>query len=343
MTPEVVFTTFQRRLRQREHAASIFPASELVSHEHRIEQYRKLTLMIGNTPLRYRRGPSGSHILIKDESENPDENHYGRVYLNTLESLELKHKLIKPGDILYEVSSGSAATSFAWLCSRLGYEAHVYLPGVLPPARKQEIINFGATLEETEGYVPEASDREKYQFLKDARRNGFKRLPMIDNEDFFLVLAKRDDGRSMVMVNHSANPITPRSLEPIADEVARVLPDGLNVDFTITIIGNGSNSTALRRGMDRYFNTKLIGVEAENNAVLFQQKYPEEFERRQLTFKQQRMYGGIGQGVNLPFVNVGMFDEIRLVNEAKALSFKGGVTTGEDQLLKALGIHLLWL
>lgn len=324
MTQEKLFTTFQRRLRQREYAAGICPASELVTPEDRLEQYRRLKLMIGNTPIRYRLGANGSSILIKDESENPDESHYGRVFLATLETLELKYRYIKPGDILYEVSSGSAANSFAWLCSRLGYEAHVYMPKVLPPARKQEIINFGASLEEVEGYVPEASDEEKYQFLRDTRRNGFKRQPIIDNEDFFLVLATRDDGKSMVLVNHSANPITPRSLEPIADEVARVLPDGVNIDFIVTIIGNGSNSKALRIGMDRYFETKLIGVEAEGNAVLFKQKYPEEFDRRGLTFQPQRIFGGIAPGVNLPFADADMFDEIRLVNAAKALRFKGG-------------------
>lgn len=107
-----VRTTFQRRLAIREVSAGILPAAQLTTEGARQLQYENLEDLIGRTPLLGLTATHGSKILAKLESQNPTESHYDRVYVQTLRELE-RRKVIKPGDDLYEVTSGSAGISFA--------------------------------------------------------------------------------------------------------------------------------------------------------------------------------------------------------------------------------------
>lgn len=353
-------TSFQQRLALREAQAGILPA-ELLTPQNRAEQYRKLEGMIGNTPLLYLDVPeTHSAILIKDESQNPTESHYDRVYIATFKKLE-EDGVIKPGDELWEVTSGSAGISFAWLASRLGYKARIFVPNRLDSARKQEMVNFGAQVDgvsrfEKEvdvAYVPEASEEQTKQFVM-LRRQGYQRKPAIETEDYSVRVADAEGKPRVCMVNHSWNHLSHKALEAIGDEISAVIPAGVNIDHFISILGNGSStrgvSDSLRRrftgerqlipGDPRLFRKeiKVIGVENETNPVWFVQKHPGRFEEifdREPTFTAQQMYGGsVIAGVDLiKFIDINQLDEVQLVTteewKASMDDYNNGKQPGE--------------
>ncbi|MDD2823518.1 MAG: pyridoxal-phosphate dependent enzyme [Candidatus Daviesbacteria bacterium] len=312
-------TTFQRALRTREATVGILPSSELATQEDRLSQYKKLrSLVYSVVPLISRIEANGSAILSNYQSFRPSGSHYDPVYFETFDTLENKYGLIRPGDDVYEVTSGSAGISCAWLANRLGCNAHIYVPASLPTGRKQEMINFGAILEEVGGensYVPEASRAETRAFVKDAKNTGHLESGSLQNEDFNLYYARREDGHTMCLINHSENGITPRSMEDILAQVYSAIPDGVTIDNILSIIGNGSSSTGLYRAREKYFpQARLVGIENYDSAVLFREKYPERAKKLGLVYKPQKMFGSIIPGMKLPFVDQTMFDEIRLVD-----------------------------
>ncbi|MBI4092057.1 MAG: pyridoxal-phosphate dependent enzyme [Candidatus Levybacteria bacterium] len=318
-----IYTTFQRDLGIRERTAGIRPASELATAQNRTAQYESLrNLVFSITPLISDIQPNGSAILYKYESYRPSGSHYDPVYFNTLSTLE-KDGVIKQGDDLYEVTSGSAGTSFAWMSSRLGYKAHIYVPTRLDVARKQEMINFGAELVEIgdeNAYIPEASRAETRAFIREARETDHDILDPIRNGDFNLFLARDKYGHTMALVNHSENGITPRAMEDLIDQAWVNVPEGVNVDNIVSVIGNGSSSTGIYHARNRRFpGAKIIGVESQDNAVLFRDKYPGRAEELGLVFKPQIMPGSIIPGMKLPFLDHAVFDEIRLVNVNNAI------------------------
>ncbi len=319
-----IHTTFQRRLALRELRAGILSADTLTTPQARAEQYSRLRAMIGNTPLLGFNGPNHSFILVKDESQNPTESHYDRVYIETLKRLE-ETGVIEPGDELYEVTSGSAGISFGWLCGRLGYKANVFVPASISEARKQELRNFGVRLVEvSEGYVPEASKEEWKQFSGLARTNKYK-LARYETDEFSVITAT-GNSRKMCLINHSENPITPKSLEAIGVEVVNILPAGVGIDYFATILGNGSNTSGITAGLkERFIDRKVnrgwpamqvIGVEDWDNPVQFEAKYPGEYKRRYghtPSYKPQRMFGSSAKGTRLRFMDVNILDDIRLI------------------------------
>jgi S-sulfo-L-cysteine synthase (O-acetyl-L-serine-dependent) len=330
---DFLFTTFQRRLALRESQACILPADKITTPELRQQQYDRLESMIGNTPLVGINTSRSSLILVKYESQNPTESHYDRVYIKTLRKLE-EQGVIQPGDELYEVTSGSAGISFAWLCSRLGYESNIFVPKSLPEARKQEVINFGANLIEEEGYVGEASKEEWRQFVHFAKDRKYK-LKKVERDDFSVIVAEGENKR-MCLVNHSENPITSASLEVIGDEVASVIPKGVGIDYFISVLGNGSNTIGVTNGLKKRFkHIQTIGVEDWDNPVQFEKKYPGEYERRfgrSPSYAPVKMYGaGTKTTAKLKFIDVArsIVDDIRLVPqtlwEEKMKEFNSGI------------------
>lgn len=312
-------TTFQRVLAVREDIASVRPAGELETREDREKQYKQLgKLVYSITPIISDIKPNGSVVLRKYESYRPSGSHYDPVYFQTFKELELARYFIKSGDDLYEVTSGSAGTSFAWLANRLGYNAHIFVPSSLPEGRKQEMRNFGADLVEIgdeNAYVPEASRAETRAFLAEAKRTGHKVQPPVKDDKFNLYYAVDDAGHKMVLVNHSENGITPFAMEDILQQAHVVLPDEAKIDNIISVIGNGVSSTGLHRARQRlYPDARLIGLESYDSAVLYRDKYPGKAEEMHLQYKPQRMFGSIVPGMRLPFMDHEIFDEIRLVD-----------------------------
>ena len=314
LVPETFIpTTFQRRLAIRENEARIIPQDQLSSPEKREEQYRRLELMIGNTPLL---GLNSEHglILAKVESQNPSESHYDRAYIATLKRLE-NDGIIQPGDVLLENTSGSAGTSLAWLCSRLGYRAHIIVPPELPLGRIQEMINFSATVEKSKpGYIPQTGEviREK---LDEFTQNGYE-ITRHRTGDYFVITAHKDNVR-VCLVNHSANQLTVNAFRAIGNEVSELIPRGVPVDYFVSILGNWTTTIGISQALkERFGRLQVVGVEDFANPAFFVEKHPGLFEKlygKEPAFGQHNSFGASFQGVRLRFADVNMLDEVRLV------------------------------
>lgn len=320
-TPEgFVRTTFQRRLTARETICQIRSAGELVTPADRDEQYEKLRKMIGKTPLlRVAEVQNGSRIFAKVESQNPSESHYDRAYLLLLNKLE-KDGIIKPGYELLEDTSGSAGTSFAWLCSCLGYQARIIIPPELPQARIQEMINFRANLEISEpGYMRSASKALRRK-LVEYRRQGYDIKEHVSEKEYQVFTATKE-GHRICAVNHSASDLTIKAFSEIGTEVGFVMPEDTKIDFFVSVLGSWTSTTGVAEGLrQKYPNVEVVGLEDKDNAPYFNQKYPGRYEEvygQEPSYKQHDNYGGSDRGVPLRFADVSRVDSIELVDSAE--------------------------
>jgi cysteine synthase len=339
-TPEnFVYTTFQRRLNFREAEAGILPVDQLTTPTARNEQYVRLRSMIGNTPLLAFDGPRHSLILAKVESQNPTESHYDRAYVETLEKLETDG-VIRPGDELVELTSGSAGISFAWLCNRLGYKARIIIPPELKeaPGRVQEMSNFGAELDySAPGYIPAANARLKellaqyeidgYEVKMRAGRNREER-----RVDYAVITAQKDDHRVCV-VNHSDNYLTIKAFQQIGREMSAIIPRGASASYLVSAIGNWTQTIGISTGLkERFKGIKVVGVEGMDNPVCYNEKYPgryaEEF-GAEPDFQVHDNFGNSARGIRARFTDVNALDEIRLVDRNVRDAIKREFNTGK--------------
>ncbi len=234
-------THFSQRLREREELMGL--RSEDIQSLSRSEVHKRLKAATGNTPLRVIALPNGNTLVQKDETANPTESHYDRCYLPLLEALEAEGTISK-GDVLLETTSGSAGISFAWICQKLGFAPHVFMPDFVPEPRIVESRRFAE--------VHLSSDRERYlQACAEDMVHYFR-----ENK-----AALRAEGRGMWMPNHSQDFRTPIAFEAIADEVAMQKP-GIGVDYFIGGVGNGSTLLGVGRRVKTIWpDARVIGYE----------------------------------------------------------------------------------
>ncbi len=281
----------------------------------RDELFDRVESLVGNTPLIHIEDVNGSSILAKVESQNPTENHYDRVFPRTIKKLE-DDGVIAPGDELIEVTSGSGGRSFAWASRVLGYKARIIVPPELPKARLQDMINFGAEVEVTEPGYMQVVSKVYVDRITSMRRQGYEVTK--HETPNYTVFTGIKDGKRVCYVNHSANEITVDGFDGIADEIHDQMPEGEKVDFVVSVMGNGTSTTALSRTMKgHYTDAMVVGLEDERSLYYFEQKYPGEYEQRYgkpLEFGQHDMFGSSAPGVRLKYGNVDAVDEVRLAN-----------------------------
>jgi len=280
------------------------------------ELFDRVDSLIGDTPLIHVENVGESTILAKVESQNPTENHYDRVFPRTIQKLEADG-LIVPGDELLEITSGSGGRAFAWAARVLGYEARLVVPPELPKARLQDMLNFGATLDVSEpGYMKEASKAYVDQIAK-LEGQGYE-VTKHKTADYTVFVGRKEGERSVCLVNHSANELTVQGFEGIGEEIYQQMPPFEDVDYIVSVMGNGTSTTALSRAMRQHYpGVKVIGVEDERSPRYFVEKHPGEYERRfghAPEFTQHDMFGSSAPDVPLKYGKVEVVDEVRLVN-----------------------------
>lgn len=307
-------TAFQERLAWKEAKAGIVPAEQLAPEE-RPRQYDQLREMIGNTPVLGWEGPQGSLILVKVESQNPSESHYDRLYVNTLQRLE-EDGVIEPGDELWDVTSGSAGISLAWLAERLGYKTRIFAPPELPAARAQEIMNFGAQLSISEpGYIPAAVEAMQ-RARKQLRELGYESdREITDDYDVHL---RRKGERRICLLNHPNNLLSVKSFAEVGREVNRFLPPEVTLDHFVSVLGNWTSTIGISNGLqERFPDLSVIGVEDTRNPAWFVKKHPGRYEQRcghPPVFATHDSYGASYEGVDIKFADLDRLDEIRLAD-----------------------------
>ena len=178
------------------------------------------------------------------------------------------------------------------------------------------MLNFGAVLEVTEpGYMQEVS------------KVYVDRIAQLEDEGYevtkhktpkYTVFTAEKDGKRVCFVNHSANEITVDGFDEIGDEIFSQMPEGEQVDFVVSVMGNGTSTAALSRTMkEHYPDVKVVGLEDERSPYYFDQKYPGQYERifgKPLVYSLHDMFGSSAPGVRLKYGNVDYVDEVRLSN-----------------------------
>ncbi|MFZ5365393.1 MAG: pyridoxal-phosphate dependent enzyme [Patescibacteria group bacterium] len=234
-------TEFQARLHEKEVRAGL--TDEELEGLTQEQRYERIETLVGNTPKIEVPLVNGNVLIQSDETANPTENHYDRVYLHLLHELE-KEGIIAHGDTLLETTSGSAGISFSWMCNKLGFKPVVFTPGFIPEARRTELEHLAE--------VHYSDDRERY--LQACAEMMVRYLR--ENKD-----KVKTTGHKIWMPNHSQDPRTPSAFHSLADEVAQKYP-GQPIDYFIGGVGNGSTILGIAERLKQINpNTKVIGFE----------------------------------------------------------------------------------
>lgn len=242
-------TPFQERLYDFEVNAGLTDRD--IESLNRDELYERLMSNIGHTPVRLVDLGSGNTLLQKDETANPTETHYDRVFIPLIRTLEEEGK-ISPGDILLETSSGSAGIAFAWACKKLGYKSVLFTPGYLPAPRRTEAENLADE-------VHYGTDKTRY--LEECA--GMMVNYLRDNRD-----AARKNGKRIRLLNHSQDYRTPMFFNSVGAELVNFLASNniQQIDYFVVGIGNGSTIYGIPGWLKNVFpqqfeDMKVIGYE----------------------------------------------------------------------------------
>ncbi|MEX0920742.1 MAG: pyridoxal-phosphate dependent enzyme [Candidatus Pacearchaeota archaeon] len=245
----------------------------------RRNKYRELKKRILNTPLDKYEGevPNKNNIWIKNVADSEFGSHYDLSYLKLFEHYENLGK-IKPGDKVFESTSGSAGVSMVNIGKELGYECHIAMPAGGEKARENAILNSFDKDKKIVNYNPENKDipiienNTNYLILtpKDKYVNGFMDLIkplLVKNRDIFFLNHSMGKAKDMV------NEVTLQGMENIAKESMREL-DNLDkgIDYFIPAVGNGSSILGPGRALNS--NTRVIAFEPFQAALAYDLIHP---------------------------------------------------------------------
>jgi cysteine synthase len=267
----------------------------------RLAQYERISATIGNTPLRVVSEVGNGRFVSKEEWRNPSGCHYDRAYLPTLAVLE-GDGLIRPGDELRDITSGSAGSSLAMLAAELGYPVRITVPDELPANRLQSMRQYGAEIINAGlGYIHKASDFQRAEMVEFAKEPAWKRILYSDKDLSAKVFEHRLDGRRICYINHSENLLTPKAFASIGHELVSQVAEppaavALAMGNWTTIAGI---SPVLRAAWP---DTLLIGYEGEKS---------EEFTNYGTT-----NHDAVGTNVPVRFRDETLLDGIRIVSNS---------------------------
>jgi len=285
----------------------------------RAELYQSLFEQVANTPLIPYEGhvPNGNRIVIKRECDLPYGSHYDRVFLHLFHHYEQAGK-IKPGNKVFETTSGSAGVSFAGLGKDLGYECFVAIPEGGDRARENAILE----------YLPDQS-----HLVLTPAKDGMGGLPrflkryLVKNKDQFFLnhsMGKPDKGSRIP----SNNETTLVALENIGREVSNE-----QIDCFVSAVGNGSNLLGIGRVLKP--KVSVVAYETFQAAVAYDLKYPDryasQFGINPGTLSRHKLPGTSFNGIVFPHIRnaakEGIIDEVVLVSDGQTDREYEGLTT----------------
>ena len=202
-----------------------------------------LSNYVGNTPLipitigKYT-------VWCKCEFMNPGGSVKDRMATYIIDNAEAK-KLIKPGDILIEATSGNTGIAFAMLAAERGYKMKIVMPSNMSIERKQIFGFYGADLIQVE-----AGDFDGAIEYRDI---------MAENMGWF-------------NCNQFHNPLNIEAhYKTTGPEILEQLPKWKNIVPDALICGTGTGGTIM--GTSKYLkehlpDLKVIAVEPEESAVM---------------------------------------------------------------------------
>ena len=261
---------------------------------------RKLTDLVGNTPLMELSGYSGKYgleqnIIAKLEAFNPAGSVKDRVALSMIEDAEARGTL-KPGATIIEPTSGNTGVGLAMVATIKGYHLILTMPETMSLERRNLLKALGAQIVLTNGLGGMAASIAKAQELRDS-------IP------------------GSVILQQFENPANAAVHERATGEEIWRDTDG-KVDIFVAGVGTGGTVT----GIGKYIksqnpNAKIVAVEPATSAVLSGKKPgPHKIQ-------------GIGAGFVPKVLDLDIVDEIIPVENDDAFNASRAVAKAEGLLV----------
>ena len=208
---------------------------------------KKLTDLVGNTPLMELSGYSGKYgleqnIIAKLEAFNPAGSIKDRVALSMIEDAEARG-VLKPGATIIEPTSGNTGVGLAMVATIKGYHLILTMPETMSLERRNLLKALGANLVLTPG-----ADGMKGAIAK--------------------AEALRDETPGSVILQQFENPANPAMhVKTTAQEIWRDT-DG-KVDIFVAGVGTGGTVSGVGEGLKAHNpNVKIVAVEPSDSPVL---------------------------------------------------------------------------
>jgi cysteine synthase len=250
------------------------------------QEIKNLEKIIGNTKLEKYDGklPNNNKLFIKRECDNPFGSHYDRVYLALFKYYETKG-IIKPGDKVFETSSGTAGASFAGIAKALGYKPYLAIPKGVDDAVIKVIKSYGTKIY----FTPEKDYVSGFPVFLKIFKPWTKGLFFLNHS----MGRKTDKG-------YADNKITLNALGNIIKEVK----NKINIDYYVPATGNGSSILGPCMNLDK--KTKCIVFESVQSGVAFDLLYPGKYKKLfgivPGILPKHHLRGTSYQGINFPHI-----------------------------------------
>ena len=208
---------------------------------------KKLTDLVGNTPLMELSGYSGKYgleqnIIAKLEAFNPAGSVKDRVALSMIEDAEARGAL-KPGATIIEPTSGNTGVGLAMVATIKGYHLILTMPETMSLERRNLLKALGAEIVLTDGLGGMAASIAKAEELRDS-------IP------------------GSVILQQFENPANAAAHERTTGEEIWRDTDG-KIDIFVVSVGTGGTLTGTARGLKaKKADIKIVAVEPATSAVL---------------------------------------------------------------------------
>ncbi|CEP23823.1 CYK2 [Cyberlindnera jadinii] len=292
--------------------------------------------LIGNTPMMKVKSLSkitGNNVYAKLEFMNPGGSAKDRVALAIIRDEERKGHL-KPGDVIFEGTSGSTGISIATVANSLGYKTEIHLPDDTSPDKLALFDTLGAGLVK----VKPASIVDPDQYVNSAKKAADK-------------LNSSDSEKNGVFADQFENDSNWRvHFNTTGPEIYRQLQG--KVDYFIAGCGTGGTIA----GVSKYLKSKLSNVttilaDPQGSGFFNRVKYGvmytnEEKEGTRRRHQVDTLVEGIGLNRITHNFSIGedyIDDSIKVTDEqalqmAKFLSVNDGLFIGSSTAINAVAV-----
>jgi len=296
--------------------------------------------LIGNTPMILIKSLSkatGCNVYAKLECMNPGGSAKDRVALAIIRSEEEKINGLKPGDVIFEGTSGSTGISIGTVANSLGYKSEIHLPDDTSPDKLALFETLGVDIVK----VKPASIVDPSQYVNSAKRA---------NDELNSKRGNDEGGVKGVFADQFENDQNWRvHYNTTGPEIYKQL-DG-NIDYFIAGCGTGGTISGVSKYLKEKIGDKITTILADpqgsgffnriNYGVMYTNEEKEGTRRRHQVdtivegIGLNRITHNFSQGEDFIDYSIKVKDE-QAIKMAKFLSVNDGIFIGSSTAINAV-------